>query len=61
MQEHVEAFFARRIPLEVSNDGFRGHLSPMLDHPAMKSAEIAEVPMEAAARDAELARKDAAS
>src|SRR5262245_27745356 len=29
----------------------------MLDHPGMKTAEVLEVPIEAAARDAELARK----
>src|SRR5262249_34285503 len=56
-QEHIEALFARLIPLEVSNDRFRRHLSPMLDYPGMKSAEVAEVPIEAAARDAKLARK----
>src|SRR5262245_66259921 len=56
-QERLEAFFARFIPLEVTNNRFRRRLSPMLDHLGMKGAEVAEVPIEAAARDAELARK----
>src|SRR5262249_11756347 len=56
-QERNETLFARLIPLEVNNDRFRRHLSPVLNYPGMKSAEVAEVPIEAAARDAELARK----
>src|SRR5262245_38019737 len=56
-QERLEAFFARFIPLEVTNNRFRRRLSPMLDNLGMKGAEVAEVPIEAAARDAELARK----
>src|SRR5262249_50676907 len=55
--ERLEALFARVIPLEVSDDRFRCRLFPMLDHPSMKSAEIAEVPIETATRDPELARQ----
>ena len=55
--ERREALFAGLKSLDVSDDRFRGDLFPMLDHPGMKSAEVGEVPIEAAARDAKLARK----
>src|SRR5262245_12411683 len=53
----IEALFAYVIPLDVGDDSLRCDLFPMLDHPSMKIAEIPEVPIETAARDAELARK----
>src|SRR5262249_22555700 len=53
--ERIETLFDRVIPLEVGDDRFRCPLSPVLDHPGMKRAEVAEMPIEAAARDAELA------
>jgi Putative transposase len=56
-QERLEAFFARVITLEVGNDRLRRRLFPMLDHSGMKSGEVLEVPIEAATRDAKLARK----
>src|SRR5262245_48055626 len=56
-RESIEALFAYVIPLNVGDDPLRRDLFPMLDHPSMKIAEIPEVPIEAAARDAELARK----
>src|SRR5262249_9553050 len=56
-QERIEAFVARPVPLDVGDDPFRGHLFPARDHAGMKSIKIGEVPIETAARDAELARQ----
>jgi hypothetical protein len=57
-QQHIETLFSRVIALKARDDRFRRHLPPMPDHPSMKSSELGEVPIEAAARHAELARKD---
>src|SRR6185295_10602148 len=54
-QECIEALLARLVPLDVGDDRLGCHRSPVLDRPGMKGAEVGEVPIEAATRDAELA------
>ncbi len=57
-QQDIKALLARVILFEISDYRFRRCLSPMLDHLGMEGIELAEVPIEATARDAKLARKD---
>src|SRR5262245_43781218 len=56
-QKCIEALFGRLISLDISDDGLRCHLFPMLDHASVKSLEVREMPIEAATRDAELTRE----
>jgi hypothetical protein len=57
-QQDIQALLGRFILREICDNRFSRRLSPMRNHLGMKGAEFAEVPVEAATRDAELARKD---
>src|SRR5262249_38053873 len=56
-QQRIEALAMRRVALDIGDDRFRRHLFPLRDHTDMECGQIGEVPIEAAARDAELARQ----
>src|SRR5581483_1278454 len=56
-QERNEAFLERIMLLDVSNDGLRCRLLPVLDHASMKGVEIGEMPIKAATRNTQLARQ----